>query len=75
LAVASANLVVIADPTTYVLSGLTASAADPLREQAQLEIRPRLLDRIKRALSIVPAGPGGDALALGATRLAPLAPV
>jgi glucokinase len=70
LGMAAANLVAIADPDTLVLGGFMASAADLLLEPVRVELSRRLPRAMMDALKVVPAALGGDAVAIGAARLA-----
>lgn len=73
LGMAAANLVLILDPQVLVLGGIMASAADLLLEPVRTEVRRRLPDPMRQALTIVAASLGDDAPAIGAARLASVA--
>jgi hypothetical protein len=73
LGMASANLVVLADPEMLVLGGIMASAADLLLEPMRVEITRRLPRPMMDALTIATASLGADAAAIGAARLAGVA--
>lgn len=72
LGMAAANLVAIADPQALVLGGLMADAADLLFEPVRVEVGRRLPRAMVESLTIVPAGLGDDAPAIGAARFATL---
>jgi glucokinase len=73
LAMAAANLVIIADPQTLVLGGIMATAADLLFEPIRTELARRLPRAMVDALVVAPAALGADAAAIGAARLAMVA--
>jgi len=68
LAMAAANLVVLADPEVLVLGGLIASARDLLLEPILWELSRRLPGAMMEALTISTATLGDDAAAIGASR-------
>jgi len=73
LGMASANLVVLADPEMLVLGGIIASSADLLLEPMRVELARRLPRPMMDALTIAAASLGADAAAIGAARLAGVA--
>jgi glucokinase len=74
LGMAAANLVLVVDPAMLVLGGIMADAADLLLEPVRTEIGRRLPRSMADALAIATATLGVDAAAIGAARLAHLAP-
>jgi predicted NBD/HSP70 family sugar kinase len=74
IGMAAANLIVVADPEALVLGGILASAPDVLYDLVRTEIGRRLPEPMMKALTIVIAALGPDAAAIGAARLAAVAP-
>ena len=73
LAMAAANIVIIADPEKLVLGGIMATAGDLLFEPVRVELARRLPRTMMDALAITPAALGAEAAAIGAARLAMVA--
>jgi glucokinase len=74
LGMAAANLVVVADPEVLVLGGIMATATDLLLDSVRSEMSRRLPRVMMEPLIVVPSTLGNDAAAVGAARLATLAP-
>lgn len=74
LGMAAANLVAIVDPEVLVLGGIMATAADLLLDPVRTEVARRLPRAMMADLTIAPAALGADAAAIGAARLASVAP-
>jgi predicted NBD/HSP70 family sugar kinase len=73
LGMAAANLVAVVDPEVLVLGGIMASSTDLLFDLVRTELGRRLPRAMVDALSTVPSALGGDAVAIGAARVAAIA--